>query len=209
MAQARHTSLSLRTQLAGLTAAVHACDSTDYFATTRLAQQLSTLRTQLEKDQIGELAPMCDVAIRIAEVVSRDGQIGSKQALELIDSVLAHLCDTLSIERVHTQDVVAPAVSAPIDAAGAPAALPSEGPKVGAPHLKMITNRRLGEIMIQLSMLTPSQVEQALAHQRMTGCRFGEALIQMRMLPRDAVESALRMQGVRRAAPGDAWGGSR
>lgn len=199
MSQARHTSLSLRTQLTGLDGALRACDPTDYFATARLVQQLDALRTQMEKEQVPELLPACSMALRIAEVVNRDGQVGPKQAMSLIDGVLAQLCQALSVER-------APAPAEAAAAEPTQPALPAGAEKTAVRQLKTISNRKLGEIMMQLSLLTPAQVEQALAHQRMTGCRLGEALIQMRVLSREAVESALRVQGVRRADRDDPWG---
>jgi hypothetical protein len=75
----------------------------------------------------------------------------------------------------------------------------------GQTQLRMVSNRKLGELLVQMSLLTPTQVEQALAHQRMTGCRLGEALIQLKLLPKNTVESALRMQGSRRNFSGDPW----
>jgi hypothetical protein len=88
----------------------------------------------------------------------------------------------------------------------APAAAPTPVPTgAGQTQLRMVSNRKLGELLVQMSLLTPTQVEQALAHQRMTGCRLGEALIQLKLLPKNTVESALRMQGSRRNFSGDPW----
>ena len=82
----------------------------------------------------------------------------------------------------------------------------SPGPnKLPNRGLQLASAKKLGELMVQLSMLTPAQVEAALAEQRISGCRFGEALIQLRMLPREAVENAIRAQRSRAGWAQDNW----
>ena len=204
MSQPRHTSLSLRTQLNGLIESLPACDPSDYYSTSRLVQQIGSLRTHLERDQVGELIPACALAFKLAEVLNKDGQLGPKQTLEAIDDVLSLVCESLGIERAKAAALPTPAAESANPAPPQPAPKPATN---AAPKsaLKLLSNKKLGEMLIQMSLLTPAQVEQALAHQRVTGCRFGEALVQMRILPRETVESALRMQGARRAMNDNPW----
>ncbi|MCC7014639.1 MAG: hypothetical protein IT454_18910 [Planctomycetes bacterium] len=212
MAQSRHTSLSLRTQLSGLAGAVNSSDPSDFFSVARVVQQLSLVRGLIEKEQVTELVPLCTAAQRLAELLNQDGQIGATDARAVIDQIVVGMCEQLGIERQAPAPSAAPEVGAQAPVAkpevGAKEPPPALGKTATGPSLKLVSNRKLGDLMVQLSMLTPTQVEQALGHQRMTGCRFGEALVQMRILPKDAVESALRIQSARKAQ-GDGWGAGR
>jgi hypothetical protein len=198
MSQTRHTSLSLRTQFTSVATALASCDPADYFATSRLLEQLGALRTQLERDETAELVPYCALAIRLMEVLNKEGQLDARETMSAIDGVLRLMCAPLGIDPPPAAAELQPR----------PPELPTKTsltpPKDGSPSLKLLSHKKLGEMLVQMSLLTPSQVEQALAHQRLTGCRLGEALIQMRILARETVESALRMQGARRTND-DPW----
>lgn len=203
MSNLNHTSLSLRTQLSGVVASLASCDPADYFATSRLVQQITVLRGQLEREQRSGLLPLCSLALRTAEALNKDGKLGPQQTLDAIDGMLEQLCGSLGIE----PSTEAAAVPAPAPEAPVPAKVVL-GRTSSTPALKLVSSRKLGDLMVQLAMLNPSQVEQALNHQRMTGCRFGEALIQLRLLTKEAVESAVRMQNARRPSRDD-WNGGR
>jgi hypothetical protein len=198
MSQTRHTSLSLRTQFTALVASLASCDPADYFATSRLLEQLGAMRTQMERDNAEELLPICSLAIGLMEILNKEGQLGARETMSAIDGVMRLMCGPLGIEQPATHADLQP--KAPDSTPKT--SLPS--PKEGSPSLKLLSHKKLGEMLVQMSLLTPSQVEQALSHQRLTGCRLGEALIQMRILARETVESALRMQGARRANE-DPW----
>jgi hypothetical protein len=184
MSTPRHTPLSLRTQLVSLANEVKAADSSDYFAADRSAHQLSTLKTHLERDGFKDVSEQAGVALRLVELLQNNESIGPDQAHELLQMLVRSIATSLGV------DLPAPAASG----AGLK---PSDSAPRG-PELRLTSSRKLGEILVQMSLLTPSQVEQALAHQRMTGCRLGEALVEMRILSKSTVESALRGQGLRR-----------
>jgi len=72
-------------------------------------------------------------------------------------------------------------------------------------RLALRDGQRLGELLVNMTMLTPQQVEEAVKVQRATGQRLGEALLQMRLVTPDMLESALRVQRTKRASKGDEW----
>lgn len=205
MTQSRHTPLGLRTQLVALANGISSSDAKDYFANERTANQIGSLKVQLERDGFKDVAQQSAVALRIAEILQHEEQIGPEKARELLTLLVQSMATSLGIDLPVTaqQASAAQAPGAkPERAAAAPTPVPTGA---GQTQLRMVSNRKLGELLVQMSLLTPTQVEQALAHQRMTGCRLGEALIQLKILPKNTVESALRMQGSRRNAAGDPW----
>jgi hypothetical protein len=219
MPRTHHTSLSLRTHLNGVVAAISSCDPADFFSTSRVVQQLTDLRSQAERDRAQAVLPLCTVALHFAEALNREPQLSPKAAKDLLAEMLAAVCTTLGVETegAPTGDGELPQLPAGTVPEAAPAGstktagdarapMPvSSGTTAKRPGLKLVSNKRLGEMLVQMSLLTPTQVEQALNHQRVTGCRLGEALIQMRILTRETIESALRMQGARRATTDNPW----
>ncbi len=197
MTQSRHTPLSIRTQLVSIAGALSCAESHDYFANDRSAQHLGALKAQLDRDGFKDIARFAAVALQIAEMLQEGGEIRAEQALQLQRSLVEALANSLAVE------LPPGAAAAPADAAAGGSAKPESLNRTQS--LRMVSNRKLGEILVQMSLLTSSQVEQALAHQRMTGCRLGDALIQLRLLPKTTVESALRVQGARRHDTGDPW----
>jgi hypothetical protein len=199
MTQSRHTPLGIRTQLVAVAGALHEAQPSDYFSNERSTQQLGTIKAQLERDGFKDVAQQAAVALRIAELLQDGGEINSEQALELQRMLVDSMASALGVELPASSS---PAAARAGEATSAASKLAATS---GGPSLRMVSNRKLGEILVQMSLLTSAQVEQALAHQRMTGCRLGEALIQMRLLPKATVESALRVQGARRIDSGDPW----
>lgn len=197
MTQPKHTTLSLRTQLVSIAGGLRGTDARDYFANDRSAQQLGALKAQLERDGFKDVAQHAAVALRIAEMLQQGVEIKAEQALELQRAIIEAIATSLSVEL--------PAGAAPAATDGSAPAAAKPEPLHRTQSLRMVSNRKLGEILVQMSLLTSTQVEQALAHQRMTGCRLGDALIQLRLLPKATVESALRVQGARRNDGGDPW----
>ncbi len=198
MSTPRHTPLSLRTQLVALANELHSSDSDDYFANDRSAQQLSKLKTSLERDGFKDVAEQVAVAVRLAEFLQAGEALKSEQAHELLELLVKSIATAIGVEL--------PSPGASPAASKSDSAAASAAPAPRANELRLSSNRKLGEILVQMSLLTPSQVEQALAHQRMTGCRLGEALVEMRILSKSTVESALRGQGLRRGANySDPW----
>jgi hypothetical protein len=206
MTQSRHTPLGLRTQLVALANGIGSSDAKDYFANERTANQIGSLKVQLERDGFKDVAQQSAVALRIAEILQREEQIGPEKAHELLAMLVQSMATSLGIDLPATAQPPAAGPASDAKPERASAAAPTPVPTAaGQTQLRMVSNRKLGELLVQMSLLTPGQVEQALAHQRMTGCRLGEALIQLKLLPKNTVESALRMQGSRRNFSGDPW----
>jgi len=54
--------------------------------------------------------------------------------------------------------------------------------------------KRLGEILLQMGLVTPEKIETALTHSRRTGSRLGEALVDLNMISEEQVTRALCRQ---------------
>jgi hypothetical protein len=191
MSPVQHISLSLRSLLQGIAGALPAYDPKNAGSSYHLNEQLKRLSLQLERDHLHAHVPISQVAVRLVEHLSAKGEVSAGDAVAMIEWIVAQLCSSL--------EVSVPRTARELETA------PAE-PKAPGQRLQMVSAKKLGEIMIQLSMLTPSQVERALVHQKATGCRLGEALVELQLVPREAVQTALRIQQVRRGDGGDVWG---
>ena len=58
----------------------------------------------------------------------------------------------------------------------------------------MEPRKRLGEILLQMGLVTPEKIEEALTHARRTGSRLGEALVDLNMVNEESVSRALCRQ---------------
>ena len=58
----------------------------------------------------------------------------------------------------------------------------------------MEPRKRLGEILLQMGLVTPEKIEEALTHARRTGSRLGEALVDLNMVTEESVSRALCRQ---------------
>jgi hypothetical protein len=170
----------------GLSGAVPVCDPQNAAQTALVTRQLRELRSQLVEGGANgkgsDLGPLLDVAISLIEHVARQGLVGPRETMVLLEDILIHVRGSLGI---------------PPPAPAAPAAPPPADDGTRAAGLQLIDGRRIGEILVTLSMLTQADVEKALKVQKVTGRRLGEALVQMRLLTPDMVEAALRIQRVR------------
>lgn len=175
---------------------VPGCDPLNSTDLAQIARQMEDLRIALRGEGADLEDALCGLADRILELLGRHGHIGGRQALDLILEI---------VEQVRT--AVAGEGEDPGEEDGTGG---EEAPQVElgctSLGLRLMDQRRLGEILVSLSMLTPEQVERALRHQKLSGRRFGETLVELGFLSEASVESALRIQN-RRLAGGvlDPW----
>lgn len=166
---------------------VPGCDPLNSTDLSQIARQLEDLRISLRGEGADLEDSLCGMAERILELLDRHGHIGGRQALDLILEI---------VEQVRT------AVGGDMgeEAGDLSEPTPEEEPDpIGRSQLglRLMDQRRLGEILVSLSMLSREQVELALRHQRASGRRFGEVLVDLGYLSQAAVESALRIQNRR------------
>jgi hypothetical protein len=82
---------------------------------------------------------------------------------------------------------------------------PQPGPAAAAlahSALPAVEERLLGEVLVQLGMVTKKQLEQGLVRQRAAEQRIGEALVSLGAATRNQVEDAMAVQRRLRAAGG-------
>jgi len=175
---------------------VPGCDPLDSSDLSQIARKLEDLRITLRGEGADLEDALCGLAERILEVLGRHGHIGGRQALDLILEI---------VEQVRTAVGGDPGEE---DVELLEALEEDERDLLGRASLglRLMDQRRLGEILVSLSMLTPDQVERALRHQKGSGRRFGETLVELGFLSEAAVESALRIQGRRLlGGPTEPW----
>jgi hypothetical protein len=202
----------LREHVLGVVTALSTYDASDSAAFADLHRRLESLTSEAEGAGLDELAPLCRIALRTTELLRRDDRKDSDLALELIESMVRHVSKSIEDSRSEQErrEQAKQRVQERVGNEPEPhcavqhnkVMLSNKLPNRG---LQLASAKKLGELMVQLSMLTPAQVEAALAEQRISGCRFGEALIQLRMLPREAVENAIRAQRSRAGWAQDNW----
>lgn len=202
----------LREHVLGVVTALSTYDAGDSAAFTELHRRLESLATEAEGAGLDELAPLCRIALRTTELLRRDDRKDSDLGLELIESMVRHVSKSIEGTRSEQErrELSKERFSERVNLDTGPhcpvqhnkVVLSNKPPSRG---LQLASAKKLGELMVQLSMLTPAQVEAALAEQRVSGCRFGEALIQLRILPREAVENAIRAQRSRAGWSQDGW----
>jgi hypothetical protein len=152
-----------------------------------IARQLEDLRISLRGEGAELEDSLCGLAERILEVLGRHGHIGGRQALDLILEIIEQIRTAVGGDPGEDPgDLVDPMEEDPVDLLGRTSL-----------GLRLMDQRRLGEILISLSMLNQEQVERALRHQRISGRRFGETLVDLGYLSEAAVDSALRIQSRR------------
>lgn len=172
------------------------CNPMDSADLSQILREVGALRGNLRADQAEVEDYLCSVAERLVELVERNGHIGGRQALSLVVDILAQVVGSMSSElQAAAEESFAPR-STPLGsrdavAGGLPAARAAQDSGVG---LRLMDQRKLGEILVSLSMLSQEQVERALKHQRSNGKRFGESLVELGYINKAALEATLRMQ---------------
>ena len=172
------------------------CNPLDANDLGQVLQMVAGLRTSLRADQADVEDCLCGVAERIVTLIERHGHISGRQALSLVVEILGQISAILT-EQVEADpsEVVQPAM--PAEAEKAARAEPENKSVTGEASrlgLRLMDNRKLGEILVSLSMLKQNQVERALKHQKANGKRFGETLIELGFINKAAIDSALRIQ---------------
>jgi len=173
--------------LDGLARSLASCDPEDSHETTALLRNLDALHQELEHDETRHLAELAAVAHRLVDRLASHGLVGPRETLEVVGKALAAVRSGLGLEE--------PAL---------PAIAEAEQPV----QLSLLDGKRIGELLITLSMLEPVDVERALVKQRATGMLLGEALVELQILSPGAVDAALRLQSSRRRrdrAGDDTW----
>jgi hypothetical protein len=185
-----------------LAADIESSSPTDPKAQQALHGRIVRLQAQLERAQAEDLAGYLDSAAEIVQYLVHMGRLGPDQVLRIAADMVRRVGDLLD--------------RGPSGEGHAPLALASKGPEAplpGAePRLRRgpapaehgaapAEERLLGEIMVQLGMVTKKQLEQALVRQRATDRRIGEALVGLGAATWGQVEEAMAVQRRLRALP--------
>ena len=156
-------------------------------------RQFQALRDEMSETEHPALVLLASLGERLAGHMYKDATVTREDLAKLVTEIAEHI----STEVVFRDEPRAPMGKTSLKMSS------------GEIKLALIDGKRLGELLVQMTMLTPDQVEAAVKVQRATGQRLGEALLQMRLLTPDMLESALRVQKTKRAAAArnDAWSG--
>lgn len=155
-----------------LAADIESSDSTDPRAQGALHERIQRLRSQLDRPR-GEHAAYLDCAAELVQYLVHMGRMGPDQVLRIAASLVRKVEGGLESQR----------------AAGA-----GTGVAGAQPELASVEDRLLGEVMLQLGMVTKKQLEQGLVLQRATDQRIGEALMSLGAATWSQVEQAMAVQ---------------
>jgi hypothetical protein len=172
------------------------CNPMDTSDLCQILREVGALRGNLRADQAEVEDYLCGVAERLVELIERHGHISGRQALSLVVEILSQVADSMSTELQAAASDASTSRTAPA-AAQLPtsgAAQPSRAIGDTRVGLRLMDQRKLGEILVSLSMLSQEQVERALKHQKSNGKRFGESLVELGYINKAALEATLRMQ---------------
>lgn len=180
------------TQAQELAQDIPGCNPLDTNDLTMILRQFGELRATLRTENADVEDCLCGLAERIVGLIERHGHISGRQALSLVVEILGEVAEILG-EQVEGEAASAEAQAGEDSGSGeqAPRPVPGEASRLG---LRLMDNRKLGEILVSLSMLSQDQVERALKHQKASGRRFGETLIELGLINKAAIDSALRIQ---------------
>ncbi|HVS17463.1 MAG TPA: hypothetical protein VMT18_02600 [Planctomycetota bacterium] len=190
-------SLQLAKQLAEF---IPGCNPLDTNDLRQILRGVGALRGTLRADQAELEDYLCGLAERMVELIERHGHIAGRQALSLVVEILTQVATSMGAElqAAAQQDTARPE---PVGEVGDSAPLPGPGLLDTRVGLRMMDQRKLGEILVSLSMLTPTQVESALRHQKASGKRFGESLVELGYIKKSALDASLRMQRRQKDGP--------
>ena len=193
MSSPNHVSLPLQSLLEELSGSLHSCDPQNETETADLVSRLGSLRTTLEKENVGHLAAVSSLAILLVDHLAHNGLVGPKETMDVVGEIVGVVRGELGL---------APAEATEDDA--------SVEDSSGTPSLKLIDGQRLGELLLTLSMLSSEDVERALVLQKMTGMLLGEALVEQGVLTKESIQAAIRLQTSRRKHEQglDPWSGT-
>ena len=193
-------------QAKDLMQAIPACNPLDTSDLGQLLRQIGQLRGSLREDTAEVEDYLCGLAERLVAMIERHGHISGRQALTLVVEVVGQVVEALSI---HASDAVG--TDGRTGAHHGSAAKTGQGVQNTATPpstlgLRLMDHRKIGEILVSLSMLTQDQVERALKHQKANGKRLGETLVELNYITKSAIESALRIQRKNQGSKmGDPW----
>lgn len=185
------------------------CNPLDTNDLCQILREVGALRGNLRADHAEVEDYLCSLAERLVELIERHGHIGGRQALSMVVEIVAQIAASMSSELQAAASDAASAAQTPATASQ-PAATGEVSPprtlqdtRVG---LRLMDQRKLGEILVSLSMLSQEQVERTLKFQKSNGKRFGESLVELGYINRAALEAALRMQRKQKdARPSPPW----
>lgn len=162
-----------------------ACNPDNATEVHGLRTDLEALRRELRIDGARVEDGLCAFAGRMLEVIEQHGKIDGRETLALVREILGSVSEALSAyaptQTPRRNEEITLQASAPAD----------EDSSLG---LSLMDQRKLGEILVSLSMLTPDELDEALKRQRALGKRFGETLVELGLLSKSSIECALRMQ---------------
>lgn len=189
-------SLKLAKDIAEFIPGCNPLDTTDL---CQILREVGALRGNLREDHAEVEDYLCGLAERLVELIERHGHIAGRQALSIVVDILAQVAASMSSELQAAASDAAAASQVGGPAAKGAAAGEAQGlspralqdTRVG---LRLMDQRKLGEILVSLSMLSQDQVERTLKHQKSNGKRFGESLVELGYINKAALEATLRMQ---------------
>lgn len=159
-------------QISALARAAESASADDSGEQGLLMMRVRELEKLMRDAHANDLASCLSAAAGLAELLSKEGEVGRAAVHEATCRILR------SVEQAFS--------------GGAPR--PVRDTAKGRESLPLINDMVLGTVLVQLGHVTEKQIKAALALQQQTGKRIGDLLVDAGLVERDVVEGAHRIQ---------------
>jgi len=171
-------------QISKLAQRVEACRLDDLTEHAAIRDELVELRDVLLKASSTELAGCMEAAATLTRHLPQVGERAGEEVKHIVCRLVSLVQESLPTARSAGRDL------APAERYRKLKPSTSEGS-----DLRLINDMLLGEVLVQLGVLSTEKVDAAIKTQQVTGMRFGEALVQLGAASWEDVDNALRLQG--------------
>jgi hypothetical protein len=163
-------------------------------------ERFEAVQDNLGHGETPAIAALCTIAMRLLANVSNQTALSVEDQRRVIGDIVAQLAALATWKGVGAENVPELSVSARIARDAIETAADEDAMKVW-----VADGKRLGELVVQMSMLTAEQVRLALDVQSQTGARLGATLVELNMISPDMVDQLLKLQKRKRMAHRDVW----
>ncbi len=179
-------------QISKLTERIQSCDLKDLHEHAAIRDELVELRDVLLRIASTDLAGCVDAAITLTRHLPQVSGEAGGEVKQIVCRLVRMVGDSLPGQDHPTttperKDGTTPAMRMR-------KLQPRQEPEDAGGGLRLINDMLLGEILIQLGVLSPEKVDAAVKTQKATSMRFGEALVHLGAASWKDVENGLRLQ---------------
>lgn len=215
------------TELLSLADRIQRADPRDATTSAQIQERLTALQMEFERSHADDLAAYLDTCGHLVRLIGNKPTLEASDVLEFVGRVVGAVAGELGVSTPSERPAAPEPLRAPTaaedslygeleaaepireDSAALPeleAETPSSQPwrlmsrGFDEARLRTSTEKLLGEIFLQLGMVSNEQLEEGLERQRASGYRIGESLVDLGHMTWDQVTRAREVQKLLRRA---------